>query len=291
MTATRPASPTSQAALKGALIVSIGAVFVGFAPIGLRLSEMGPQSTAFWRFALSLPMLLAFASWRRLPLGRPSAPALAAGVFFGLDIAFWHAAVMNTSVANATFLVNIGSIATGLTAWLILKQRPRAIWPFAALLALSGAAAMSFGAGTNGAGALKGDLLALCAAMSLSFYFVSLAAARSKMGGLAVIVWATFMETLVAATAAFVMNEPLLPPSLAALTWPFFLALFAHCLGQGFIIYGAGMTPPAIAGVLVMLQPVVAGLIAWPVFSESLTLPQLVGGAAILFGVWLAGRK
>jgi drug/metabolite transporter (DMT)-like permease len=40
-----------------------------------------------------------------------------------------------------------------------------------------------------------------------------------------------------------------------------------------------------------MLQPVAAGLIAWPLFKEGLMPLQLLGGALVLVGVWLAGRR
>ena len=291
MTTTKSVQFTTQSALKGALIVAIGAFFVGAAPIGARLSELGPQATAFWRFTLSLPLLFAFARVQNIPISRPEPAALAVGFFFALDIAFWHAALTKTSVANATFIVNIGAVAAGLVAWAVLGHRPKLIWPLAACLALGGAAAMSFGAAHEGVGSLEGDLLALCAATSLSIYFVLLAVARSRSNAVSVLVWATAFEVVFSAGATLVMREPLIPPNITALGWPLFLAVFAHCLGQGLIIYGAGLAPPSVTGVIVMMQPVFAGFVAWPLFNEPLTLIQLIGGAAILVGVWLAGKR
>jgi drug/metabolite transporter (DMT)-like permease len=100
-----------------------GAIAIGFAPIGLRLSEFGPQATAFWRFhvrAADDRLRVIYASGGKL--GRPSAMALVAGVFFGLDVAFWHASLLMTSVANATFLVNLGNAAVGFVAWIVLAR-------------------------------------------------------------------------------------------------------------------------------------------------------------------------
>jgi hypothetical protein len=48
--------------------------------------------------------------------------ALVAGTFFGLDITFWHASLLMTSVANATFLVNLGNAAVGFVAWIVLRR-------------------------------------------------------------------------------------------------------------------------------------------------------------------------
>jgi hypothetical protein len=74
-----------------------GAVAIGFAPIGLRLSEFGPQATAFWRFLFALPLIALVIVARGGRIGRPSMLALAAGTFFGLDITFWHASLVLTS--------------------------------------------------------------------------------------------------------------------------------------------------------------------------------------------------
>ena len=75
------------------------------------------------------------------------------------------------------------------------------------------------------------------------------------------------------------------------LVWGLFLAIVAHVLGQGLIVAGVGRTPAALAGVILLIQPVAAGLVAWPLFGETLTLVQLAGAALVLAGVWLAGRR
>src|SRR5512147_2584237 len=113
-----------------------GAIAIGYAPIGLRMSEFGPQATGFWRFLLALPLIggVIYAQGGRL--GRPSLLALVAGTLFGLDIAFWHASLVMTSVANATFIVNLGTAAVGLVAWIALKERPTKLWPIAIGIAL-----------------------------------------------------------------------------------------------------------------------------------------------------------
>jgi drug/metabolite transporter (DMT)-like permease len=71
---------------------------------------------------------------------------------------------------------------------------------------------------------------------------------------------------------------------------PLLLALIVHAIGQSLIVAGAGRTPASVAGLLLLLQPIASGLIAWPLFHEALTPVQLTGAALILVGVWLARR-
>jgi hypothetical protein len=138
---------------------------IGFAPIGLRLSEFGPQATGFWRMLFALPVIAAVIYLQGGKLSRPSVFSIVAGIFFGLDIAFWHASLVLTSVANATFIVNLGNASVGIVAWIVLKERPANIWPVAIGVALLGALLLSRGAAGAAAGALTGDLLALLAAV------------------------------------------------------------------------------------------------------------------------------
>jgi len=59
--------------------------------------------------------------------------------------------------------------------------------------------------------------------------------------------------------------------------------------GQGLIVAGVGATPAALAGLLLLIQPVTGAMIAWPLFGEALTgIPLLAGCALVLIGVWLA---
>lgn len=268
-----------------------GAIAIGFAPIGLRLSEFEPQATAFWRFAFSLPLIAGVIYARGGKLGRPSLLALVAGTFFGLDITFWHASLVMTSVANATFLVNLGNAAVGLVAWVVLKERPAKIWLVALGIALAGAFMLSRGAADTGASALTGDLLALLAALMVGLYLFFAKLARRDMDAMPVLFWSTAATLAVSALASGVRGEALIPPDPVWFLWPLALAVVAHVIGQGLIVAGVGATPAALAGLLLLIQPVAAALAAWPLFGEALTGLQLMGCALVLAGVWLAGRR
>lgn len=268
-----------------------GAIAIGFAPIGLILSEFEPQATAFWRFAFSLPLIAGVIYARGGKLGRPSRLAIIAGTFFGLDITFWHASLVMTSVANATFIVNLGNAAVGLVAWVVLKERPTKIWLVALAVALLGAFMLSRGAADTGTGALTGDLLALLAAVMVGLYLFFAKLARREMDALPVLFWSTAATLVVSAIACGVRGEAVIPPDPGWFIWPLALAVVAHVIGQGLIIAGVGATPAALAGLLILIQPVTSAFVAWPLFGEALTGIQLVGCTLVLVGVWLAGRR
>lgn len=275
-------------------MVLMGGICIGFAPIGLRfgLDDLGPQAIAFWRYAFAAPVLflLILMVERRLP-GKPNRFVIIAGTCFALEMGLWHWALTLTTVANSTFIVNLGNIAVGLTAWIFLKERPTRIWFFAVLIAMAGAAALTFGGGAEGNADIRGDLLALGAALLVSCYMVASKVARRSLGGLETIFWLTVVEILVGAILVLGFRESFFPAEMSGLLAPLFLALFVQVAGQGLIITGLGHTPAALAGVLVLVQPVVAAAVSWRLFDEPLAPIQAGGGFLILIGILISQRK
>lgn len=284
----------------GPLLVLLGGICIGFAPIALREGVspdmLGPQAVAMWRFIFAVPVLfiLVVLIHKRLPV-RPNKFILLAGAFFALNIAFWHWALVTTTVSNATFVVGLGNLFAGFVAWVILKDRPHRLWFCAVILALMGAAALTQGGGDGGKGVLRGDLLAVIAAVFVSFYLVFAKIARRSISGIEAIFWLTCVELVVIAIVVVMNGESPLPKNLSVdysgFYAPLFLALVVQVAGQGMIITGLGNTSAAIAGVLVVVQPVVASAIAWGRFDEPMNTLQIGGGLLILLAMYLANRR
>lgn len=282
----------------GPLMMLGGGVAIGFAPIGLRIgieefgNELGPQAIAMWRYIFATPILfgLVLLIHRRLPRP-PNKFIILAGTFFAIDIALWHWALTMTSVSNATFIVNLGNVGVGIAAWLFLKERPGMHWFVAATLAIFGAAALSLGGAALHTGGLKGDLFALAAAGFVAGYMMLSKIGRRNLSGIEAIFWLSVVESIVAFLIVLLAGERVLPVTANGFIVPLGLAIVAHVMGQGLIVSGLGWTNTAIAGILVLAQPVVAAVIAWNLFNEPLTALQAAGAATILVAVWLAQRQ
>src|SRR5918912_965327 len=116
----------------------VGATCIALSPIFVRIADVGPTASAFWRVALAIPLLwplLAFA-----PGGRTLIPwrmVLAAGFAFAGDLAFWHWSIRFTSVANSTLLANLAALFVTLAMWILLSQRPSATFALGLAAALA----------------------------------------------------------------------------------------------------------------------------------------------------------
>jgi drug/metabolite transporter (DMT)-like permease len=290
-----PAAAHPLSAWIGPLSVLAGGVCIGFAPIGLRLGlsygEFGPQAIALWRYTLAVPVLFAICLTLERRAPTPPTPMIVlAGACFALDIGLWHWALERTTVANATFIVNLGNIGVGLAAWLFLKERPTVNWLVAVLIAVTGAGFLSLAGTPGGKTDLGGDLLALCAALMVAGYMLCSKLARGKLSAIDAIFWLTLTEMCVAAVMTLASGERLVPTAPMDLAAPLFLALVVQVGGQGLIIFGLGRTPAAIAGVLILVQPVTAAAISWQLFEEPLNTFQGFGALLILAGVMIAQR-
>jgi drug/metabolite transporter (DMT)-like permease len=291
------ASPTASAPATSrafALIVlMLAAAVLGLAPVLVRVTETGPAAAGFWRLLFALPLLLAFVG--RPPslggdgLGRPGRWMALAGLFFALDMSFWHYGLHLTSVANATVLCNLTPVVVTLFAWIVLRQRPRNLFLLALALAMAGAAAMALGARHTGGAdrSLLGDALSLSVTLWYASYFLTVQAARKTASAQKVMLWSTAVGMPLMLLAALIMREDILPAG--PMGWAACIALgLVHVAGQGGVAWALGKLPATLTAVTILVQPVVAGLVSWWAFGETLTPVQALGGALVLAAIVLA---
>jgi len=272
----------------------LGATFIALSPIFVRLSEAGPTATAFWRTALALPALwpLCFAQrGRPAPVPAPRLLLLAAGLAFAGDLAFWHAAIRLTSVANSTLLANLASLFVTLAAWWFFGQRPTNVFLIGLGLALAGVALLVQSSVRFASAGLLGDGFGVVTALFYAAYLLAVKALRDRGGGTLLIMAVTStITTIVLLPVALAMGERLWPASGAGWLDLIGLALVSHAAGQGLIAYALAGLPAAFSSVSLLLQPVMATLFAWILLGEPVGTLQLVGGVIVLAGIYFARR-
>src|SRR5918997_1868863 len=170
-----PASAASTAPLAFDALIG-GALAMGISPIFVRFAEIGPFASAFWRVALALPALWLWSRLERPPTqARPDAAArfsiVLAGLFFAGDLSFWHLAIMNTTVANATFLATLAPVWVVLGSGLFLGEKVAGPVFFGLALCLVGAAALIGGTWSLRPENLDGDLYGLATSFFFGAYF------------------------------------------------------------------------------------------------------------------------
>lgn len=275
-----------------------GAAAIAFAPIFVRISEVGPLATAFWRLLLAWPLLLFWdaADRRRRPAVRQPRTAAdylrlaAAGLFFAGDLSIWHWSLRFTPVANATLLVNYAPIWVTLGGWWLFGDRIEKIFLAGLLLALSGATLIVGASFQMRLEQVWGDALALTASVSYAGYLLAVTRLRRDFSTAAIMSWSTAGCTVILLLVTVLTAETFLPLSLSGWLVLGGLALISHVAGQGLITYALAHLPAAFSSVTLLLQPVLAALFAWVLLVEPIGPWQLGGGLLVLAGIFLARK-
>ena len=265
-----------------------GATCIALSPIFVRLSEAGPTATAFWRVALAVPVLWMFF---RAPLRGPKLLFLAAGAAFAGDLAFWHTSIQLTSVANSTLLANLASIFVTLAAWVLWRERPRPLFLAALALALLGVGLLVHTSLSFSRNALLGDALGVVTAMFYAWYILAVKGLRDRgETTLRLMAVTSTLTALILFPVALASGEQMLPHTPYGWIVLVGLALISHAAGQGLIAYALAHLPATFSSVGLLLQPVIAAFFAWVLLGEPLVTLQILGGAVVLAGIYLARR-
>ncbi len=277
--------------------LALGTVAMGASPIFVRLADVGPFASAFWRMTLALPVLWAWLAWESAQAGATRKPALPAGrglvigligFFFAGDLFFWHLSILNTTIANATLLATMTPIVVTLGAWLILKERiaPRTLT--GVLLGLAGAAML---VGLNARFApdrVFGDLCGIVTACFFGSYFLAVSHARRSLSAAQVMFYPALVTCFLLLLVTLTLEDRLFPRSLDGLAVLAALAFISQIGGQGLMAYALGHLPAVFSSLVLFLEAIAAAALAWLIFSEHVSVWQIGGGILIMAGIYAA---
>lgn len=288
---------TAETQRKAIIALLLGGLLISCSPILVRFSESGPIVTAFWRLALAIvPMLILN---NRMKQGadqvRPASLADIAilavpGILIGLELVVWHISLTMTSVANSTLIVNLSPIFVALGGWLFLKQKISRIFISGLVMAIIGVIILKGGPDTSGHSNLKGDAVALGAAVLYAAYILMLGFTRRRFSTSTIMLYTTISATLTILPLALIFETQYFPLTLFGWFIVCALAWMTQAAGQSLITFAIAWLPVAFSSLTLLIQPVVAAILAWILLSEPLSIWQICGGLVVIAGIMQARR-
>lgn len=278
------------------LALLLGGAAIASSPIFVRLADVGPMQSAFWRVALAVPLLALWALWpwqRDRMAGAPAfalAPVLIAGVAFAGDLAFWHLSIVYTTVANATLLANFAPVWVTLGGWLLFRQRVTGLFLLALAIALGGATLLvgpSFGAGGQ---RIAGDAFGAVTAIFYGAYMLAIWRSRASGGTASVMAISSAVSAALLLPLALAWMGGLFPQSGRGWMVLIGLAVIPQVVGQSLIAYAMAHLPASLSALSLLVQPVFAAMYAWVILGENMGAMQMAGGVIVLIGIYLARR-
>jgi drug/metabolite transporter (DMT)-like permease len=287
-----PATPLSERRREGIAFAALvlGAVAMGASPLFVRMADVGPFASAFWRTALALPFLALWAATETAPAQRVLSrrSVWLSGLLFAGDLFFWHLAILATSVANATFLATTAPLVVVAGAWFLLGERiQRRGIDGLALCLLGGAALVGHSYGFEPQ-RLTGDLYGIVTAIFFAGYMLALRAARREVPAGTLSFVSAAITSAILFVVAYAAEPRLLPQSMQGWAVLIALALVSQVAGQGLLAFALGTLPAPFSSLVIFLEAIAAALFAWVVLHETLEPMQWLGGVLILAGIFIA---
>ena len=260
----------------------LGNCTLAFGPWLVRLADVGPVATGFWRVTIALPFLWLLAQmsgqrlhWPRRPL---TVVILIAAVFYVLDLAAWNAGIRMTKLGNSTLFGNTGSFVFAIYGLWLVHRMPSLKQGASLVLALAGAGLLMNGSYELSPKNFTGDLLTLLAGLLYGGYLIFVERARSEVPALPLLLLATLFSVPMLLAISAGLCEQIWPSDWTPLI---IFALSSQVVGQGLLVYSIGTLPPLVVGLALLTQPAVSAAVGWFAYGERLSLTDCIGAVAI----------
>ncbi len=277
----------------GMVAMLLAALAMSISPSLVRLADVGPFASAFWRVFLALPILwiwmrYAEAAEADAPRASFTIPTILAGIAFTGDLLFWHLAILRTTIANATFFATMAPLWVVIFGWLLFRQRVDRTTFIGLLVCLAGGAALVAQSLAFNPSRAVGDALAIITGSFFGLYFLAVGAARPRTNAARVTFELSIITSAILFLVAFFFEPRILPHSASGWCVLLALGLISHAGGQGLLSVALGRLPTVFSSLVIFLESIAAALFAWVLFGENVTLLQALGGIVIIAGIWIA---
>ena len=277
---------TKSALSSSWVLLAVGVTAASTAAILVRYATGAqPLALAFWRCLAGAAALAPFARKGLAGLGGRGArlPAVS-GLFLALHFATWLTSLRLTTVAASTLLVSTTPIFVALGAWALWHERLRPRTWTGIGVTVAGVALVS--GGSLQGSSLLGNLLALAGGATAGGYAMSGRRARLVMGNLEYTVVAYAAAAAALLVACLVSGVALWGYDAATWVAVAGLAVGPQLLGHTLINFSLRYIDVVSVSVSIMVEPVIATVLALLLLKESPPALVVPGGVLVLAGVY-----
>lgn len=275
------------------LIVALAQLAIGAAAVFARFALVsgGALAISFARLSLAALVVVAVAAGRGAlrPIDRASEARLfAAGLLLALHFATWISSLRFASVAISTLLVCTTPVWAELAA-VIRRRRFDGQAAASIAVALAGVAIVVGAPGP--ANQPIGIALALIGAVAFAAYLIAVRGTDVRHGTLA-ITSRTYTYAALALGAATLATGDRLPPATDGRAWGgiFAMAFVSQLFGHTALNAGVRVLGATLVSMFILLEPVIAAVLAAWLFGERLGVQTAFGALLVLAAIAIAIR-
>ena len=275
------------------LILSLGAMLIGFAPIFVKWSLLSSSAIAFYRMLLTIPFLFGLnylLNGRlkfRVKNKRTIIYAAFASLAFTTDLTLWHYSMGITSVSNATIIVNSAPIFVAILSFIFFKEKLSKGFVVSFLVTYLGIVGLIYYSNNYINGKILGDILCMIAAFFYAVYLLVIAR-LGKENSLNIIFYTTLFCCLFSIVPMIIEGGDIFPSSKFEWINLLLLAVLCQLGGQYLITHAIGKISASEGSIGLLMQPITATILAAFLFNEILNITQIIFVFVALFGIYLA---
>ncbi|AVH71431.1 DMT family transporter [Nostoc sp. 'Lobaria pulmonaria (5183) cyanobiont'] len=200
----------------------------------------------------------------------------------------WTWSLTQTGAANANALGSLNPLFTTLGGWLFFNQIFGRKFIIGLILAIIGAIAVGFEDLLHSNNNITGDAVALISSIFYAANFLLIEQIRNKFSVITILLWRCVIATSLMIPVVLIFEKQVFPVTLSGWLVVFALAAICEALGHGLIIYSLKNFSSGFISLFLLLNPLIVAILAWILFSEKLSIFNLLGLALILAGIYLA---
>ena len=250
-------------------------------------------SIAFWRlvvaaviFAVILWVTRRSSDWN--PIRRNIGQIAVLGVLLGLHFILFVSAVLDTTIINATVLVNTTAIWSMFVSTIVFKLKPSRIVLLGILVSFLGVAIITYGDASSGTWSiqLRGDLEATLAAVVESFYLSYGKQTRQKVPLMQLMMAIYVFSAITVVAIGLATAQSLAPPMQLEQILPLIgLGILPTAMAHTFYFSSLSHLKSFETAAMALLEPVGATLLGLVIFQQVPKPMFALGAVLVLSGI------
>lgn len=261
--------------------------------IFVRLSELGPITTGFYRILFSVPILYLLLKNKNNTLlsYKDKTTLFIAGMFLAGDIILWNISFHYTTIANANLLANLVPFTIIPVSYFLYKEKVSFAFLVGLLITVIGLFVLLTGKINLSENNIYGDVLAFLTSIFYAIFLLVVYKIRHKASAMQVMYYSAFGSLAVLLISSLLFEGFSYPHNVRMLYPLLALTLFSQILGQGGLSYILGKISANMASVLVLTQPVISAIFALMIFNEKLSIQEVIGIFIVLTGIFISKKS
>ncbi len=276
---------------KSYIFLLLGAILISFSPVLIKDAGTPGTTTVFYRLCFGTVILIIPFTLSRIKSKEALKPkgivlAAVAGLCLAIDMALWATGIMVSNAAMPTLVGNLAPLWVGIGAYLFFKERQSSKFWIGLIVAFIGVTFLIIQDLFQPNGIFKGLIFGLLAGIFYAAFMLFVQTGRKQLNTISFLFISSLSTTIF--LGIFMLLQGLEFTGFSVKAWILFI-IMGICIQAGawFLInFAQGYLSASVVTPTLLIQPVLAGIIAFFMLGEELSIWQIMGGVIVIIGIY-----